>query len=267
MINKDKPLPKTLFPFIWHFLREYKSAVIVYVTLAIVAGLWGPFNSMLLAQIINLLPGVAGGDISILIVPASLIVVNFIVFDNFTWRGVNYIQAKFIPVIINRIIGESMDYALGKSHQFYQDNLSGKTSKQITNLADGIEKLIWPVIANFLRGASLLLAAIIAAYFVNPIFCFILVSWFILFSSVSILMSKKLVMLSDAQASAESIVVGELVDSLSNHNNVRIFSRKSFENSRIVPFFENQQKAYTATYFYSLIMHSIQGGLIARAKS
>ena len=265
MINKDKPLPKTLFPFIWHFLREYKSAVIVYVTLAIVAGLWGPFNSMLLAQIINLLPagGVAGGDISILIVPASLIVVNFIVFDNFTWRGVNYIQAKFIPVIINRIIGESMDYALGKSHQFYQDNLSGKTSKQITNLADGIEKLIWPVIANFLRGASLLLAAIIAAYFVNPIFCFILVSWFILFSSVSILMSKKLVMLSDAQASAESIVVGELVDSLSNHNNVRIFSRKSFENSRIVPFFENQQKAYTATYFYSLIMHSIQGGLIA----
>ena len=70
-------------------------------------------------------------------------------------------------------------------------------------------------------------------------------------------------MLADAQASAESIVVGELVDSLSNHSNVRIFSRKSFENSRMAPFFEKQQKAYTATYFYSLIMHSIQGGLIA----
>jgi ATP-binding cassette subfamily B protein len=76
-------------------------------------------------------------------------------------------------------------------------------------------------------------------------------------------MSRKLVMLADSQAAAESIVVGELVDSLSNHNNVRIFSRKSFENSRMAPFFEKQQKAYTATYFYSLIMHSIQGGLIA----
>lgn len=263
MINKDKALPKTLFPFIWRFLREYRSAVIIYVALAVVAGFWGPFNSILIKQVINLVPNVSGGDISILILPASLIVVNFIVFDNFTWRGIDYILAKFIPILLKCIISESMNHVLGKSNQFYQDNLSGKTSKQITNLADGIEKLTSSVACNFFRGASLLLAAIIAAYFANPIFCFILVAWFIIFSGASILMSKKLVMLANSQASAESIVVGELVDSLSNYDNVRIFSRKSFENSRMAPFFEKQQKAYTATYFYSLIMHSIQGGLIA----
>lgn len=77
MVDKDKTLPKTLFPFIWHFLREYKSAVIVYVALAIVAGFWGPFNSMLIKQVINLLPSVTGGDISILILPAILIVRKF----------------------------------------------------------------------------------------------------------------------------------------------------------------------------------------------
>lgn len=235
----------------------------IFSFLAIIAGFWGPFNSILIKQVIDLLPSVANGDISILILPASLIVVNFIVFDNFTWRGLTYIRAKFIPVIINDIIQESMDHVLGKSHQFYQDNLSGKISKQITNLTDGIEKLLTNIVANFLRGASLLLTAIITAYFVNPIFCCILITWFILFSTLSILMSKKLVMLADAQASAESIVVGELVDSLSNHSNIRIFARKSFENSRMAPFLEKQQKAYTATYFYSLIMHSIQGGLIA----
>lgn len=84
-------LPKKLFPFIWYFLREYTSAVIIYVVLAIAAGLLGPFNSLLIKHVINLLPGVAGGDISILIVPVSLIVVNFIVFYNFTWRGIMYI--------------------------------------------------------------------------------------------------------------------------------------------------------------------------------
>jgi ATP-binding cassette subfamily B protein len=142
MTNQDKILPKTLFPFIWHFLRTYKSTVIIYVLFSVAAGFWGPFNSMLIKQVINRLPSVANGDISILIVPMSLIVVNFIVFDNFTWRGLAYIRAKFTPVILNRIIGESMDYVLGQSHQFYQDNLSGKISKQITNLVDGIEKLI-----------------------------------------------------------------------------------------------------------------------------
>lgn len=259
----DKTLPKTLFPFIWHFLRPHKSIVTICVLLAVAAGFWGPFNSMLIKQLINLLPSVAGGDISILIFPASLVVINFVVFDNFTWRGVNYIWATFVPVIVNKVMADTMGYVLSHSHQFYQNNLSGQLSKQIGNLADGMTRIITSTAVNFLRGASLLLTAFIAAYFVNPIFCIILVTWFAFFASTSILMSKKLVALSDVQASKESIVVGELVDSLSNSSNVRIFSRKSYENRRMIPFFSKQQKAYTATYMYSTILSCIQGGLIA----
>lgn len=81
MVDKDRTLPKTLFLFTWHFLREYKSAVNVYAACAIVSGFWRPFNSMFIKQVINLLPNVIGGDISILIVLAILIGVNFIVFD------------------------------------------------------------------------------------------------------------------------------------------------------------------------------------------
>lgn len=259
----DKALPKTLFPFIWHFLRQYKSVVIIYMSLAVAAGFWAPFNSMLIKQLINLLPSVVGGDISILIFPASLLVVNFIIFDNFTWRGVNYIWAKFVPLIVNSVIAETMDYVLSHSHQFYQNNLSGQVSKQIGNLVEGITRIITFTSANFLRGISLLFTAFIAAYFVNAVFCFILVTWFILFASTSILMSKKLVALSDTQAASESIVVGEMVDSLSNHSNVRIFSRRFYENSRMIPFLGKQQKAYTATYLYSTVLSCIQGGLIA----
>lgn len=253
-------LPQNLWLFIGHFLKPYKRVVIVYICLALSAGCWGPFNSLLIKQVINILPS---GDTKALLLPTTLIVINFIVLDNFTWRGLTYIRARYNPVIINRIIGETMDYVLGQSHQFYQNNLSGKISKQITNLADGVEKLINSVAANFLRGASVLLTAIISAYFVNSIFCYILIVWFILFATVSIWMSKKLVSLSDAQASSESIVVGELVDSISNYSSVRIFARKSYENTRMVPFFDKQQKTYTSTYLYSLIMHSFQGGLIA----
>ncbi len=259
----NSPLPKTLFSFIWHFLKPHKSVVIVCVLLSTVAGFWGPFNSMLIKQLINLLPEVAGGDISILIVPASLVVINFIIFDNFTWRGIGYIWAKFVPVIQNRIIAQTLDYALSHSHGFYQNRLSGKISKQITNLVDGITRIITVTSANFLRGVSLLLMAFIAAYFVNPIFSIILIAWFAFFAGFSVLMSKKLISLSDTLAEEESIVVGELVDSLSNHNNVRIFSRKSYENLRMIPFFGQQQKAYTRTHLYSTLLACIQGGLIA----
>lgn len=256
-------LPKTLFPFIWHFLKPHKLIVTICVSLSIAAGFWGPLNSMLIKQLINLLPGVENGDVSILIFPAILVVINFIIFDNFTWRGINYIWAKYVPIIQNKIMAQMHDYALSHSHSFYQNSLSGKLSKQITNLVDGITRIITFTTVNFLRGLSLLITAFIVAYFVNPIFCIILVSWFTCFAGFSIWMSKRLVTLSDKLASEESIVVGELVDSLSNHNNVRIFSSKSHENLRMLPFFGKQQEAYTKTYLYSTILASIQGGLIA----
>ena len=96
--------------------------MIFYILLSLAAGLCGPFNSILIKHIINMLPGVNASNLSVLILPASLIIVNFIVFDNFTWRGLSYIRAIFVPLILNRMVGELMDQCLRKSHQFYQDN-------------------------------------------------------------------------------------------------------------------------------------------------
>lgn len=257
----QKQLPKTLYPFIWHFLRNYKKTVVIFVLLSLAAGFWGPFNSLLLKDIVNL--SVEGKNISTLILPISLIIVNFIVFDNFTWRGIDYIRYKYVPLIINSIMSETMEYVLEKSYQYYQDNLTGKISKQICNLADGIGRLITDVASNFLRGTLTLIAVFITIYFVNSLFFLTMFIWIIFFVSISVIMSKKLALLSDKQASSESIVVGELVDSLSNHNNIRIFAQKSYEKSRMIPFFESQREANANNYFYAFILHSIQGGLIA----
>jgi len=259
----QKILPKTLFPFIWHFLKEHKLVVFVYVFLSTCAGFWGPFNSVLIRKLINLLSNSSINNAEILFFPAILVVVNFIIFDNFTWRCINYIWAKYVPIIQNKIVAQTFDYTLSHSHNFYQNNLSGKISKQITNLSDGVTRIITYTSANFLRGISLLFTAFITAYYVNPIFYYILVVWFLFFSIFSICMSKKLVSLSNVLAKEESIVVGELVDSISNQANIRIFSRKNYEYSRLLPFLGNQQKAYTKNSLYSTLLYSIQGGLIS----
>lgn len=263
MNNTHNKLPKTLWGFIAYFLKPHKTAVTIFVLFGIAAGFWGPFNSILIKQLIDLLPLVTNGNISVLLLPAGLIALNFIIFDNVTWRTIAYIVTKYTPIITNHITGELMSHCLGKSNQFYQDNLSGKLAKQIGNLIEGIEKIISSGAANLLRGASILLMAFIVSYFVNPLFCLILVVWFMVFAISSLLLSKKLVTLSDAQAASESVVAGELVDSLSNHSTVRIFARKSYELSRMLPFLAAYQKAYTQNNFYALFVHSVEGGLIA----
>jgi ATP-binding cassette subfamily B protein len=171
-------LPKTLLPFIWHFLKPHKLIVIICVFLSIAAACWGPIHSMLIKQLINLLPGIQG-DVSSLILPAILIIINFIVFDNCTWRGLDYIWAKYVPIIQNKIITVMLDYTLSHSHEFYQNSLSGKISKQISNLVDSISSIITYISSYYLRGLSSLIITFIISYFVNPIFCIISVIWFI----------------------------------------------------------------------------------------
>jgi ATP-binding cassette subfamily B protein len=256
-------LPKKLFSFICFFLRPYKLVNYVYFSLALAAGFWGPFNSIIVKNIINLLPEIKIGNEQLLLWPISLIVLNFIVFDNFTWRGIAYIRYKYHGVIINEIIKKMMNLTLKHSHQFFQDNFSGAVSKQITNLADGIEQIIGHILTNFLRSTSLLIGAFITAYFVNPLFCAIFIIWFTCFASVSIFMSQKLVGLSDVKAASESIVVGQLLDAISNQSNIKMFAKRKQEMKRMDSFLNQQLAAYKARDLFALILHMLQGGMIA----
>jgi ATP-binding cassette subfamily B protein len=257
------PLQKTLPSFIWHFLRPYKIIALIVVFLALLAGFWGPFNNILIKYIINILPQVQLGNSSLLTWPAILIVLNFIVFDNVTWRSIGYINYKFQPVIKNQIISETLNFVLGSSYQFFQDNLSGRISSQITILAENIELILHKISFDFIRGASLLVVSFITAYHVNPLFFYTLSLWFVAFASFSILMSKRLVNLADQHASRESTISGQLVDCLTNHTNVRIFSQKEYEITRMGKFFLASQEAFQAKELFIVILYTIQGLMIA----
>lgn len=263
MVDQNKVLPQSLFPFIWHFLKPYKFVTSIFVFLAILAGFWGPFNSMLIKYIINILPQVQTGDTSLLVWPAAFIVLNFIIFDNVTWRGVGYINYKFQAVIKNQIISETLNHTLGSTHGFFQDNLSGRISNQITTLADSIELILHRISLDFIRGASLLIVSFAASYFVNPMFFYTLLLWFVAFSSFSILMSRRLVKFADNHASSESLLSGQLVDCITNQSNVRIFSKKDYEISRMSQFFYATQKAFQKKELFLVILSSVQGLMIA----
>ncbi|MBM3886801.1 ABC transporter ATP-binding protein [Candidatus Dependentiae bacterium] len=260
--NKSSP-PNTLFPFIWHVVQEYKLAVIMYVLLALAAGFWGPFNSMLVKHLIDLLPLVSKSNTSILTLPVSLIVINFIVFDNITWRSITYLKYRFLPLILNNADNTLLNYTLQHSHQFFQERMAGKLSKQLFNCIDGIEKIISSSASHLLRATSLLLAAFIFAYRVNPVFLIILMAWGFIFFSISLYMSKKLTLLSENQSTKESILGGQTIDSITNSFSVALFAQRETEIIRRAAALRNYKEAYQKKEIYALTMHAIQGGLIA----
>ena len=256
-------LSQNLWSYIWQFLRPYKSIVVIYVSLALLAGCWGPFNSMLIKYMVNCISSSPIDNSSLLTWPAVLLVLNFIVFDNFTWRSIGYLNYKFQPVIKNQIISESFRYVLGSSHQYFHDNLSGRISSQINILADNIERILHHIAQDFIRGFSLLILAFVSMYYVNPKFFYTLGLWFIAFSSFSIYMSKRLVSLSDIHTDSESIISGQLVDSISNASNVGIFARGSYEVQRLDNSLLVTKEKFQNKELFLVKLHTVQGMLIA----
>jgi ATP-binding cassette subfamily B protein len=236
---------------------------VVYVSLALLAGCWGPFNSMLIKHMINILSSSSSANMELLTWPAVLLVLNFVVFDNITWRSIGYLSYKFQPVIKNQIISEVFRFVLGSSHQFFHDNLSGRISSQITTLADNIERILYPILANFIRGFSLLVVALISMYYVNSTFFYILASWFLIFTLCSITLSKRLVHLSDIHTAAESVISGQLVDSITNINNVRIFARRLFEILRLEKYLLVTKETFQRKELFLVMLNIVQGMLIA----
>ena len=259
----NNQLSQNLWSFIWHFLKPYKGTVVIYVSIAMLAGCWGPFNSILIKTMINILTPAQIENISLLKWPAVLLVLNFIVFDNITWRTIGYLNCKFQPVIKNRIISETFNFLLGSSYQFFQDNLSGRISSQTNTLADNIESILHNISPDFIRASSLLVIALITMFYVNPMFFCILALWFLSFASISLSLSKRLENLSDIHTEAESDISGQLVDSISNVSNVGIFARRIYEVSRLEKALLISQKTFQTKEIFLVTLHSIQGMLIA----
>ena len=67
-------LPDKLLPFIWHFLKPYKGIVAIYICIAMLAGYWGPFNSILIKTMINILTPSQIENISLLTWPRGKII-------------------------------------------------------------------------------------------------------------------------------------------------------------------------------------------------
>lgn len=254
--------PKNLRSFIWLFLQPYRKFVVLFVMLGILAGLWGPFNSILLKSIINTLIE-KPLQITELYGLAALLVLNFILFDNVTWRSLGFLNYKFQAVIKNQIISATFEYVLSSSYQYFQNNLSGRISDQITTLGNNIEIILHQIAVNFIRAASLLLVSFITAYYVNSSFFLIMFLWFLAFSTFSILMSRRLVQLSDTYASSESELTGQLVDCISNQSNIRMFSQKAYEIKRMDNFFQRVKKAFQKKELFILFLTIGQGALIA----
>lgn len=257
-MDKNTQPPKTLPAFIWDYTKPFKWWFLLFTFCALAAGLWAGFNAILIKNLINDLSG--QGDYAVII--AMLIMLNLFMHELY-WRIMQYINYRFQLVIQNNIISDTFKYINAQSSQFFQDYLSTRVARQVMVLADNIAPLVHEHSRHIVRGIALLCIALTAMYNVHFGFFLGLLSLVIVFSVVGFTYSRKLIVLSENQANAESIVYGQVGDSLANASNVRLFSKRSYEINRLTEYLEAVKIAYQKKEWFSICLHTFLGTSMA----
>lgn len=235
-----------------------------FILCACVSGFFNLVLSTLLKIIIDAIemkatvPGQEATILPSLLWPSIGFIANFEL-HNSMWRLMNCINYKVQPLIKNAIINETFNYVVRHSHQFFQDQMTGKISNNINTLALSIERSLHDFSRHIIRGFVMMLSAFIALYWVHPLFFWCFFVWAVLFTAGSLWGSYKSISLVDYLASTESVVSGNIVDCISNTQNIRYFSTFNFESSYLVKSLLMMRKAFRVKEKFMIIYWSAQG--------
>jgi ATP-binding cassette subfamily B protein len=228
----DHPLPKTLLPFFWHFLKPYRWFAFGLFCTGLLWGIHTSLTPYLLKLIIDDITAYQGDKAHIFDViklPAlGYVAIWCCMALNF--RARDWIVMRMLPDIRRNILNSMSRYLSRHSYSFAQNNFAGSLSNKIMDMSGSTASLFNRVdeaVANIIA----FVIALLSMSLIHPLFSLILLGWAILFLGITSLFMKKTKALSHVFSESKSMLSGKIVDAITNLTNIRLFSRYAYENT------------------------------------
>ena len=157
-------------------------------------------------------------------------------------RTMGFLMAKAVPKLQADIRLKMFDHVQHHSPHYFNERFSGSLANKITDVTTQIEsilqQLFWPILPAF----STCVLGIFFFWFVNPLFTWILLVWIIVHLGTVLYFSKSCDRYEHEHGEARSLLLGNIVDSLTNNFAVNLFYRFKEENKALAPFQKTEEK-------------------------
>lgn len=253
----DRSDQKNWRSFFWSFLKKRKLSLTVYVILASWVGIYSVLNAFCIKWMIDAIPNAHQSFFALLFPLLGLLVNNEL--HNLSWRGINWICIRTIPEVKSAMTRSLFAYAHQKSYSFFEKKLSGKIAQDVAIVTDAFERTFGNIGVRFIRGGAQLVVSLILMSQIHIGFCGILLIWTLLFSSFSLLFSKRIRGLSRNMASTQSEVAGQIVDSFSASKEVKLFLAEEAERNRLDLFLDRWRDSFRKKGVFFLKFYFVQG--------
>lgn len=242
MNQKTSPLPKTLTPFLWHFI---KPQIGLFAVLALGMTGWSLQESIYPYFFKLVIDNVShySGERNEIFASLSFVLVTWAaiwILIDIGFRLYDFVSAKVFPRFQADIRSAMFDYVLHHSHQYFSDNFAGTIASKISRMTDALFSIVtifltifFPVTLGFLITSFILFQA-------KPFFGLLMLAWFLIHILLSYLFTRHCARYSGAHSEAITTLNGKIVDALTNIQNIRLFSNNFYEKRYFLRY-QNQE--------------------------
>jgi ATP-binding cassette subfamily B protein len=245
-------LPKTLPAFLRHFIKkQWKSLLAIQIfsfAWSLDHTLW-PYVIMLLIDGITNFVGDKANMWHELATPILMGIVLWLTVE-ISFRLSGIISAFVIPKMEANIRLEMFDYVQHHSHLYFSNHMAGSIANKIADMPQSITRMVWQIIQLFMPVLLALIISTVLFAHLNGTFAWILIGWIAVHLCICLTFARKCDRYSSIHGEARSLLSGKIVDSLTNNNNIKLFSRHRFEYQYLAHFQKDELKKHVQSLWY-----------------
>jgi ATP-binding cassette subfamily B protein len=177
-------------------------------------------------------------------------------------RLTSYYSALFESRTIARLKQQSFDYMIDHSYNFFINNFTGSLTQRINRFTRAFERLTDRFVFNVLPLFIQIVLAITIIIFIEPIFALFIFIWALVTLVSNIFFARWKFKYDVKVAEVDSKTTGFLSDSITNHNNIQLFTSFKKESDGFKKVTQEQVKVTMFSWTLDMILESIQSMFI-----
>lgn len=260
-MEKQPPLPKTIIPFFWYFIRPKWASVLIILLCPLVWAVVTSLNPYVLKIVIDTVVNFKGDPQDVWTVAAFPVILFILlqVFLDIAMRLEEWVKLKTIPPMKAHMRAKMFDYVQLHSYGYFQEKLSGSLSNKVLDMVRGFENMFVCISFTFLPIIITAAISIFLLWTVHYWFALFVAFWFITYLGITGIYSLKCIKVSDEHSEVNSLLSGKIVDTFRNMATVRLFARRKYENDYLDRYQKQEVKKATTLSKELLKVHIFQG--------
>lgn len=228
-------LPTSLLWFFWFFVKKQPIAFLVFFIAPMAMVFEANVIPYALKMIVDVITEFQGDrqEIVAQLAPALWLGGSAWIALMVITRLQNWWQCTVLPRFQAQVRMSLLDYVTSHSYTYFANHFAGNIAAKISDMPRALDAVRMIICWKCITAAAVIVVALIIMATINPIFSTILGGWIALQLPVLLFFSRRVNRAAAKNAEDKSRLAGQIVDSLTNITNVKLFARSAYEQEYI----------------------------------